>query len=160
MVNNVAFADMLRRPLGQVASALWANDAIAAVVDRLPDAFKAAVALGDAAAKLPPPARRFLGVYAPIVRALSAQGSLKGELFLIDVPFGTSSTYQTQIVHCIRELQERSATIVCAGAPETLENLFTSVIRLQPVDSKAQDGKLSRYFDVRMTQKSDVSIIR
>jgi len=160
MVNNVALADLLHRPLAEVGSALWANDAIVTVIDRLPDTFKATVALGDAAATLSPPARRFLEVYAALVKCLSTKGSLKGELFLLDVPFGTSSAYQTAIIHCIRELQERAATIVCAGAPETLENLFASVIRLQSVDSKAQDGKLNRYFDIRMTQKSAVSIIR
>ena len=160
VVNNVAFADLVRRPLAEVGSILWANDAIAAVVSRLPEDLKISVALSDPAVMLPPSARRFLAVYAPLVCALSTKGSLNGDLFLIDVPFGTSSTYQRAIIHCIRELQERSATIVCAGVPETLENLFSSVVRLQTVDSNTQDGKLSRYFDVRMAQKSEVSIIR
>jgi Zn-finger nucleic acid-binding protein len=160
MVNNVAFGDLLRRPLAEVGSVLWANDAIAAVIDRLPDTLKTTVSLGDAAGTFSPPARRFLKVYAPLIRILSTKGSLKGDLFLLDVPFGTSSAHQAAIIHCIRELQERSATILCAGVPETLENLFSSVVRLRPVDSGAQDGKLSRYFDVRMAQKSEVSIIR
>jgi hypothetical protein len=150
----------MRRPLAEVGSALWANDAIAAVLDRIPDVIKATVSFGDAANAVSPPVRRFLEVYAPLVRALSSKGSLKGELFLLDVPFGTSSACQTAIIRCIEGLQERAATIVCAGVPETLENLFSSVVRLQPVDSEAQDGEISRYFDVRMARRSEVSIIR
>jgi hypothetical protein len=150
----------MRRPLVEAGSILWTNDAIAAVVDRLPEELKSAVTFGDAVTTVSPPARRFLEVYSPLVRALASKGSLKGDLFLLDAPFGTSASYQTAIVHCIKELQERGATIVCAGVPETLENIFSSVVRLRAVDSTMQSGKLSRYFDVRMAQKSEACINR
>ena len=160
LVNNVPFGDLMRHPLVEVASILWTNDAIVAVVDRLPEELKSAVTFGDAVTTVSPPARRFLEVYSPLVRALASKGSLKGDLFLLDAPFGTSASYQIAIVHCIKELQERGATIVCAGVPETLENIFSSVVRLRAVDSTMQSGKLSRYFDVRMAQKSEACINR
>jgi hypothetical protein len=160
LVNNVPFGDLMRRSLAEVGHTLWANDAIAAVIDGLPEELKRTVALGDAVVEASPSVRRFLEVYAPLLRVRATKGSLKEDLLLIDVPFGTSASYQIVIGQCIKELQQRGATIVCAGVPETLENMFSSVIRLRAVDSNAQDGKLSRYFDIRMAQKSEVSINR
>jgi hypothetical protein len=76
------------------------------------------------------------------------------------VPFATTSRYQRVVLECIKELHSRGATIVCAGVPDTLENIFSSVIRLRFVANPRQEEGANRFLDTRMTRKSEVFIER
>ena len=79
---------------------------------------------------------------------------------LVDAPFGTTASYQRVLIQCIKDLRSRGATIVCAGVPETLENIFSSVVRLRFVAEPQRDPGANRFLDIRMTRKSEVVLER
>jgi uncharacterized ion transporter superfamily protein YfcC len=139
---------------------LWAHDEFVGVLDRVPEELQDSLVVGGSAGALAPAVRRFLSVLGGLARVLARKGALNSELVLLDVPFGTTTTYQRALIQCVNELESRGATIVCAGVPETLESIFSSVIRLRFVDESQRDAKAHRFLDIRMTRKSKVFIER
>jgi hypothetical protein len=139
---------------------MWSDDAVSAVLERVPEELRRTLLLGGSARALSPALRRFLATLGPLAAILAGKGKLDGELVLVDLPFGTTAAYQHALIQCINELHTRGATIVCAGVPETLENIFSSVVRLQFVEKPVRDHQAERYLDVRMTRKSEVVVER
>ena len=160
VVNNLSLSDLMRSSLDQAGSVLWADDELSGILERVPQDLKSSLLLGDAAESLAPPLRRYLTVVGALAGILARKGSLDGDLVLVDVPFGTTSRYQRDIIQGINELRARGATIVCAGAPEALENLFSSVVRLKFIANPQRRERAHRFLDVRMTRKSEVCIER
>lgn len=156
VVNNVSFADLMRSSLVSAATVLWADDELIDVLDRVPEDLKASLSLGGAARGLAPALRRFLLPLGAFGSILARKGALDGELALVDAPFGTTASYQRVLIQCINDLRSRGATIVCAGVPETLENIFSSVVRLRFVAEPQRDQSSNRFLDIRMTRKSEV----
>jgi len=156
VVANVPFAELMRGSLERIGAALWADDMLTGVLDRVPSDLRASLCVGGSVRRIGPHVRRFLSTLGPLASVLARKGPLEGELFLLDAPFGTLSSYQSVLIQCIKELSSRGATIVCAGVPETLENIFSSVVRLRLIaDPRRKDG-VARFLDIRMTQKSEV----
>lgn len=160
VVNNVSFADLMRSSLGRTATVLWADDELIAVLDRVPEDLKTSLSLGGAARGLAPALRRFLVPLGAFGSIQARKGTLDGELVLVDAPFGTTTSYQRVLIQCINELRSRGATIVCAGVPETLETIFSSVVRLRFVAEPQRDEGAYRFLDIRMTRKSEVVLER
>ena len=160
VVNNVSFADLMRSSLARTAAVLWADDELIAVLDRVPEDLKTSLSLGGAARGLAPALRRFLSPLSAFGSILARKGALDGELVLVDAPFGTTASYQRVLIQCIKDLRSRGATIVCAGVPETLENIFSSVVRLRFVAEPQRDQGANRFLDIRMTRKSEVVLER
>jgi hypothetical protein len=160
VVNDLAFADLVRGSLARASAALWADDELSVVFGHLPEELKSSVSLSTPARALSPAVRRFLSIVGPLARILAGPPSLKGELVLIDVPFGTTAPYQDVVIQRIKELRTRGGTIVCAGVPEALENVFSSVIRLRLIPRPTSEERTRRFLDVRMTQKSECIVDR
>ncbi len=160
VVNDLAFADLLRGSLARASAALWADDELSVVFGHLPEDLKISLSLSTPARALSPAIRRFLSIAGPFARILAGPTSLKGELVLIDLPFGTTAPYQDVIIQRIKELRARGGTIVCAGVPEALENLFSSVVRLRLIPRPKGEERTRRFLDIRMTQKSECIIDR
>lgn len=160
VVNNVSFADLMRSSLERTATVLWADDELIAVLDRVPEDLKTSLSLGDATRGLPPALRRFLSPLGAFGSIQARRGALDGDLVLVDAPFGTTAAYQLLLIQCIKDLRSRGATIVCAGVPETLENIFSSVVRLRFVTEPRRDPAAHRFLDIWMTRKSEVILER
>lgn len=160
VVNNVPFAELMRSSLVRVGEVLWADDELIAILERLPLELRTSLEVTGAVRGLSPAVRRFLCTLGAFASVLARKGSLDGDLVLVDVPFGTTSAYQDTLIQCINELRSRGATIVCAGVPETLENGFSSVVRLRFVADPRRDEGARRFLDVRMTRKSEVFVER
>ncbi len=160
VVNDLAFADLLRGPLTCASAALWADDELSVVFGHLPEELKSSVSLSTPARALSPAVRRFLSIVGPLARILAGPNSLKGELVLIDVPFGTTAPYQDIVIQRIKDLRARGGTIVCAGVPEALENLFSSVVRLRLIPRPTSEERTRRFLDIRMTPKSECIVDR
>lgn len=158
VVNDLAFADLLRGSLARAGAELWAHDELSVVFGHLPEDLKISLSLSTPARGLSPAVRRFLSIVGPIARILAGPPSLKGELVLIDLPFGTTALYQDVVTQRIKELRARGGTIVCAGVPEALENLFSSVVRLRLISRPEGEERTRRFLDIRMTQKSECII--
>lgn len=158
VVNDLTFADLLRGSLARASAALWVDDELSVVFGHLPDDLKISLSLSTPARALGPAVRRFLSIVGPLARILAGPPSLKGELVLIDVPFGTTALYQDVLIQRINELRARGGTIVCAGVPEALENLFSSVVRLRLIPRPEGEERTRRFLDIRMTQKSECII--
>ena len=158
--NNVPFAELIRGSLARAAEVLWADDTLSGILGRVPDDLKRSLSLGDSVGGLAPPLQRFLVALGSLARLGVHSEALDGDLLLIDVPFATTSRYQRVVLECIKELHSRGATIVCAGVPDTLENIFSSVIRLRFVANPRQEEGANRFLDTRMTRKSEVFIER
>lgn len=159
-VNHVSFAELTRGSLARVGEVLWMDDELSAILERVPLDLRTSLILRDAARGLAPALRRFLSTLGSLASVLARKGSLDGDLVLVDVPFGTTAKNQRAVRQCINELRSRGATIVCAGVPETLENSFSSVVRLRFVAEPRRDEDARRFLDVRMTPKSEVFIER
>jgi hypothetical protein len=160
VVNNVGFADLMRSSLARAATVLWADDELIAVLDRVPEDLKISLSVGHTARELAPALRRFLSPLGAFGSILARKGALDGELVLVDAPFGTTTAYQRVLIQCINDLHSRGATIVCAGVPETLENIFSSVVRLRFVAEPQRAQGANRFLDIRMTRKSEVVLER
>lgn len=160
VVNDLPFADLTRSSLARAAEVLWADDHVSDVLERVPEEIKKSLLVGGNADSLAPAVRRFLSTVGGLASALARKGGLESDLVLVDVPFGTTAPYQRGLIQCINELRSRGATIVCAGVPETLENIFSSVIRLRFVEGPHRDTRAHRFLDIRMTRKSEVCIER
>jgi hypothetical protein len=160
VLNNLSFAELVVSSLARAKDVLWADDELSSVLERVPDEVRASVVLGGSVHGLAPALRRFLSALGGIANVLAKKGGLDGELVLVDLPFGTTTTYQRALIHCINELRSRGATIVCAGVPETLENIFSTVVRLRFVAEPQRDPRTERFLDIRMTRKSEVCIER
>ena len=160
VLNNLSFAELVRSSLARAKDVVWADDELSSVLERVPEDLRYSVALGDSAHGLAPALRRFLCALGGMANVLAKKGELYGELVLVDLPFGTTTTYQRALIHCINELRSRGATIVCAGVPETLENIFSTVVRLRLVAEPQRDPRTERFLDIRMTRKSEVCIER
>lgn len=156
-VGDTTFAEIMRMPLVELGRVFWSNDMIVGLVERLPEAIKG-LSLTTSSGELPPAARRFVEIFTPLAKSLGANGDRAPDLFLIDAPFGTSGAYQGLIISSMKDLVTRGATIVCAGAPKGLENLFGSVIRLRAVNQSAKGNALSRYFDARLARRSELCV--
>ncbi|MEY4669933.1 MAG: hypothetical protein RL518_2632 [Pseudomonadota bacterium] len=160
VVNNLPFADLVRGSLAQAGEVLWSDDELSGMLARVPEDLKGSLSLGGSASALDLALQRFLSVAGPMWSILGRREGLEGELMLIDVPFGTTTSYQRIVIQCINELRSRGATIVCAGVPETLENIFSSVVRLRFVTDPQLEEGTQRFLDRRMTRKSEVVIER
>ena len=159
-MNHVSFAELTRGSLARVGEVLWMDDELSAILERVPLDLRTSLILRDAARGLAPALRRFLSTLGALASVLARKGSLDGDLVLVDVPFGTTAKNQRAVRQCINDLRSRGATIVCAGVPETLENSFSSVVRLRFVAEPRRDEDARRFLDVRMTRKSEVFIER
>jgi hypothetical protein len=160
VINDLAFADLLRASLARASAALWSDDDLNVVFGHLPEGLKSSISLSTPARSLSPAVRRFLSIVGPLAQILAGQPSLKGELVLIDVPFGTTARYQDVVIQRIKELRARGGTIVCAGVPEALENIFSSVVRLRLIPRPTGEERTRRFLDIRMTQKSECVVDR
>ena len=160
VVNHLAFGDLVRGSLAQTGAVLWADDDLNAVLERVPQDVKGSLSLGGSARAVAPALRRFLSILGPLAGIVGRRGALEGDLVLIDVPFGTTEAYQRVVIQCINELRSRGATIVCAGVPEALENLFSSVVRLRFDTAPQREERAHRFLDRRMTRKSEIFIER
>jgi hypothetical protein len=160
VVNNLPFADLVRSSLLKAGTVLWADDELSGTLERVPDDVKTSLSLAGSARGLAPAVRRFLSMLGGLANILARKGGLDSDLVLVDVPFGTTTSYQRSLIRCINELRSRGATIVCAGVPETLENIFSSVVRLRFVATPQRQVREHRFLDIRMTRKSEVFIDR
>lgn len=157
-IGDRTFAEIMLLPLSELGKIFWAHDAIAGLVERLPESIRD-LSLSTVAASIPPGGRRFLEVFSPIAKGLARKGELASELFLVDAPCATSGAYQKRIFAALGELVGRGATIVCAGGPKDLENAVCSVIRLRPAAEGAKDMGEGRYFDRRVARRSEMAAV-
>jgi len=160
LVNGVQYGDLMRQSLKEVSQSLWLNDVMTSLLRELPETLLGSLSLGTQVGECDPSIRRFLSVFAALHIARIGQSNVRNMLFLIDNPFGVAPSYQSLMVRCIQGLSRDGATIVCAGVPEALENIFSSVIRLSVVGDKKREGAPSRFFDTRMGRRVELCVDR
>jgi excinuclease UvrABC ATPase subunit len=160
LVNGVRYGDLMRQSLKEVSQSLWSNDVITSLLKELPETLLNSLSLGAPVSECDPSIRRFLSVFAALHVGRICQGDVRNALFLIDNPFGVAPSYQSLMLRCIRGLSREGATIVCAGVPEALESIFSSVIRLSVVGDTRWEGSHSRFFDTRMGRRVELCIDR
>lgn len=155
-LGGVPLLQLMTAPLSDSLKALWTSDRCAELSRLLPTDLGAALRLGQRVLELSPTDRRFLRILGGLVAVTAQPKKIKETLILLDNPFGIQLEYQRVVATVIRELIKGGATIICAGVPAALENLFSNVVRFRTASAPERGGERDRFFDSRFARVSVV----
>ena len=161
---QLTFSAVLQAPLAALSELLWSRDTIGEVIRALPQELQSSLTLATPVASLPPATARVIYLLAALTRIGASkdgpkQSALATELILINKPFALAAAQQIRVWEMLCELTLRGATVVCADVPETLENLFSSVLRLAPARGVDPQRERHRLYDVRMARPVILDVV-
>lgn len=146
--------EILRAPLTELADLPWTSERMQRVLESLPHALVPGLSLSGTCRPLSPLVvdcarlySRLATLGAPVGARSKAPKRLDGELVLIDGPRAIPPSWFAELAPLFTRCIERGATIVYAGAPETLESSCVSVIRLR-VGGRVTSGR-EEFLDTR-----------
>lgn len=162
---KMRWSEVLHAPLAVAAGLLWKSDQVGAIAAALPKAFAERLTLASRTAGLSGPEQRTLQVLGALAAVASAKrgtrlAPLDGELLLLNAPFSLSCECQGAVWKLICELNDRGATILCAGVPQALESGFGSVLRLRPCGEVAAERVGHRMYDVRHSRAVRAEVVK
>lgn len=151
---KMRWSEILHAPLAITAELLWRSVHVSAIAAAIPKSIAGQLTLASRVVSLSGPEQRALQLLSALAKILSArQGArpapLDGELVLLNAPFSLAMEHQTAVWRMLGELNDRGATILCAGVPQALESSFGSVLWLRPTGQAAAERTRHRMYDVR-----------
>lgn len=162
---KMRWSEVLHVPLMVAAGLLWRSDQVGAIAAALPEALAQRLTLASRTAALSGPEQRALCVVSALAALASAKrgtrpAPLNGELLLLNAPLSLSSEHQAAVWRLLGELNDRGATILCAGVPQPLESGFSSVLRLRPSGVVAAERIGHRMYDVRHSRAVRAEVVK
>ncbi len=154
---SMSYGEILRAPLREIAPLLWSSDAVAGVINGLPEELSARISLTTRTADLSAPQRRALAVLAAVSRVLALRkgarpAPLNSQLLLLCSPMSLGRAHQEAAWGAICEANDRGATVICTNVPQALETSFASVVRLRPSGEAGPERMSHVMYDVRYSR--------
>lgn len=165
LFGKLRWSEILHAPLADIGNLRWRSTVVPAIISALPADLASRVTLATRCSSLTGAERRALQVCAGLGRVLSARkgpqpASLETDLVLLDTPFCLAREHQVAVWRMLGELNDRGATVLCAGVPEALESSFGSVVRLRPSVEAAPTRVQHRMYDVRHARAVGLDIVK